>query len=114
MPKDIENYVHRIGRTGRGANKGLATTFIDKDSSEVILRDLKELLKEAKQRIPPLFSTIEDRDILVGKIQATGQQGCIYCSGLGHRVINCTKWKADKKNEFQKKGNSYVGAAANI
>ena len=25
MPTDIDNYVHRIGRTGRAGNKGLAT-----------------------------------------------------------------------------------------
>lgn len=29
MPEDIENYVHRIGRTGRGSNKGMATTMIN-------------------------------------------------------------------------------------
>ena len=30
MPEDIENYVHRIGRTGRGKDKGRATTLINK------------------------------------------------------------------------------------
>lgn len=29
MPEDIENYVHRIGRTGRGSNQGMATTMIN-------------------------------------------------------------------------------------
>ncbi len=29
MPKEIENYVHWIGRTGRNS-KGFATTFINK------------------------------------------------------------------------------------
>ena len=29
MPEDIENYVHRIGRTGRGSSKGMATTMIN-------------------------------------------------------------------------------------
>jgi len=29
MPDDIENYVHRIGRTGRSNTKGLATTLIN-------------------------------------------------------------------------------------
>ena len=29
MPKDIDEYVHRIGRTGRVGNTGKATTFFD-------------------------------------------------------------------------------------
>jgi ATP-dependent RNA helicase DDX41 len=30
MPAEIENYVHRIGRTGRSGKTGIATTFINK------------------------------------------------------------------------------------
>ena len=55
MPDEIENYVHRIGRTGRCGKTGIATTFINKNQSESILLDLKHLLKEAKQRIPPVL-----------------------------------------------------------
>src|SRR5260221_10305269 len=28
LPEDIENYVHRIGRTGRMGNDGIAITFV--------------------------------------------------------------------------------------
>ena len=55
LPDEIENYVHRIGRTGRSGKTGIATTFINKNQSESILLDLKHLLKEAKQRIPPIL-----------------------------------------------------------
>lgn len=41
MPKEIETYVHRIGRTGRCGKTGVATTFINKQCSESILLDLK-------------------------------------------------------------------------
>ena len=54
MPDEIENYVHRIGRTGRCGKTGVATTFINKSQDETILRDLKLLLKEARQRIQPV------------------------------------------------------------
>jgi len=117
MPKDIENYVHRIGRTGRGANRGLATTLIRKDCSELILRDLKCLLKEAGQRIPPLLQALEDpKEILATEAAAlSGQRGCIYCGGLGHRVVDCPKLYADKKSELRKNGrNTYVGTGANM
>jgi len=46
MPKEIETYVHRIGRTGRCGKTGVATTFINKNCSEAILLDLKFLLSE--------------------------------------------------------------------
>ena len=31
LPDEIENYVHRIGRTGRSGKTGIATTFINKN-----------------------------------------------------------------------------------
>ncbi len=50
MPDEIENYVHRIGRTGRCGKTGVATTFVNtRHTNETILLDLKHLLKEAKQ-----------------------------------------------------------------
>ena len=55
MPEEIENYVHRIGRTGRCGKTGIATTFINKEQSDTILLDLKHLLVEAKQRLPPVL-----------------------------------------------------------
>ncbi len=41
MPREIENYVHRIGRTGRGGAKGVATTFLGPNCHELILLDLR-------------------------------------------------------------------------
>lgn len=50
MPKEIEDYVHQIGRTGRSGKTGVATTFVNHSVPEQTLLDLKYLLKEAKQR----------------------------------------------------------------
>ncbi|CAG8532139.1 3577_t:CDS:10 [Diversispora eburnea] len=82
MPKEIENYVHRIGRTGRSGKTGVATTFINMNCSEQILLDLKHLLKEAKQRVPPVLEVLEDplKDL---------KGGCTFCGGLGHRIAEC-------------------------
>jgi len=52
MPEDIENYVHRIGRTGRRGKTGVATTYINKSIDEAVLLDMKHLLLEAKQKVP--------------------------------------------------------------
>ncbi|CAG8540295.1 5040_t:CDS:10, partial [Acaulospora morrowiae] len=93
MPKEIENYVHRIGRTGRSGRTGVATTFINMNCSEQILLDLKHLLKEAKQRVPPVLEALDDplKDL-------TG--GCTFCGGLGHRISVCPKLDAQRRQQI--------------
>ena len=85
MPNEIENYVHRIGRTGRCGKTGVATTFINRQVEETALLDLKHLLVEAKQRVPPVLQALEgpDNDGLEG--------GCPFCGGMGHRITECPK-----------------------
>ncbi|KAJ8933930.1 hypothetical protein NQ314_013686 [Rhamnusium bicolor] len=92
MPDDVENYVHRIGRTGRSGNKGLATTFINKSNDESVLLDLKHLLMEAKQKVPPFLAELcsENEKYL----ELGGEHGCSYCGGLGHRITDCPKLEA--------------------
>lgn len=51
-PNNSEDYVHRIGRTGRGGAKGTAITFFTTNDSKQA-RDLLTVLREAKQQIPP-------------------------------------------------------------
>ena len=40
LPQGIDDYVHRIGRTGRVGNPGLATSFYDKSTDGVLAKDL--------------------------------------------------------------------------
>lgn len=90
MPSEIENYVHRIGRTGRCGKTGVATTFINKNVEESALLDLKHLLVEAKQRVPPVLRALEDPE--EGNVDnETGSKGCVFCGGLGHRITDCPK-----------------------
>jgi len=55
MPKDIESYTHRIGRTGRAGRKGIATSFVTGEGAEAkgVLYDLKQMLTQCKQTVPP-------------------------------------------------------------
>lgn len=93
MPKEIEDYVHRIGRTGRRGHTGIATTFIHRDVPEILLQDLKSLLQEAKQRIPPMLAMLPDRVQFVkpGILDSQLKGGCPYCGGLGHGILECPK-----------------------
>lgn len=42
MAKSIEDYTHRIGRTGRAGKTGIAVTFLTKDDAAVFY-DLKQV-----------------------------------------------------------------------
>ncbi|CAG2057428.1 unnamed protein product [Timema podura] len=57
LPSDVEEYVHRIGRTGRMGNLGLATSFFN-DKNRNLVRDLVELLVETKQELPPWLDSM--------------------------------------------------------
>lgn len=50
-PNTSEDYIHRIGRTGRRENKGVAHTILTEDNARQA-RSLISVLKEAKQEIP--------------------------------------------------------------
>ncbi|KAL9233015.1 hypothetical protein vseg_008058 [Gypsophila vaccaria] len=51
LPNDIDDYVHRIGRTGRAGKTGLATAFFNENNSS-LARSLAELMQEANQEVP--------------------------------------------------------------
>lgn len=53
MPTNIDDYIHRIGRTGRCGNKGTAFSFVT-DNCRCI-KDLHKLLIKSKQSIPEWF-----------------------------------------------------------
>merc|ERR1719235_281449 len=55
MPKAIDDYVHRIGRTGRAGRKGSALSFVN-DRSRGLVRPLYELLMENGQEVPKWLS----------------------------------------------------------
>uniref|UniRef100_A0A8C5C660 RNA helicase n=1 Tax=Gadus morhua TaxID=8049 RepID=A0A8C5C660_GADMO len=57
LPSDIEEYVHRIGRTGRVGNLGLATSFFN-DKNSNITKDLLDILVEAKQEVPSWLDSL--------------------------------------------------------
>jgi len=57
LPSDIDEYVHRIGRTGRVGNVGLATSFFN-DNNRNIVKDLVDLLSEANQEVPQWLETM--------------------------------------------------------
>lgn len=51
LPNDIDDYVHRIGRTGRAGKMGLATAFFN-DNNMSLAKPLADLMQEANQEVP--------------------------------------------------------------
>lgn len=54
LPKEIGEYVHRIGRTGRCGNRGKATSFFDPESDvdSAVKPALVKILSDAQQEVP--------------------------------------------------------------
>jgi ATP-dependent RNA helicase DDX5/DBP2 len=69
FPRDIESYVHRIGRTGRAGSLGNAVSlFTSVDIG--LATSLVDVLKESKQNIPP-----ELEDMVKFKRESTNTRG---------------------------------------
>ncbi|KAL9924844.1 ATP-dependent RNA helicase vasa isoform 3-T5 [Glossina fuscipes fuscipes] len=52
MPSSIDEYVHRIGRTGRVGNNGKASSFFDPQQDSAIAGELVKILEGAGQEVP--------------------------------------------------------------
>lgn len=63
MSKTIEDYVHRIGRTGRAGKNGVALTFIS-DSDEELFYPLKLVLKNASNVPSAIRGATRVREII--------------------------------------------------
>ncbi|MEQ8573423.1 MAG: C-terminal helicase domain-containing protein, partial [Fulvivirga sp.] len=84
LPDTAENYVHRVGRTGRGSQKGQAVSFCSKEE--------KELLEEIEQNL--------GKPIKILELSKSDYQQVI---DLSEEVS--TDWKSlIKEHELSKKG----------
>ncbi|XP_053313426.1 ATP-dependent RNA helicase DDX3X isoform X2 [Spea bombifrons] len=82
LPSDIEEYVHRIGRTGRVGNLGLATSFFNEKNIN-ITKDLLDLLVEAKQEVPSWLENMAYEQH--HKSSARGRSKSRFSGGFGAR-----------------------------
>lgn len=57
LPSNIDDYVHRIGRTGRAGHTGSAITFLNEDNKN-LARELAELLAGACMRAAAVMGVI--------------------------------------------------------
>ena len=69
LPKNIDEYVHRIGRTGRAGKHGTSISFFN-DKNLNIARGLCDKLSEANQDVPDFLTKIlgESRANVIGQV----------------------------------------------
>ncbi|KAK9766040.1 pre-mRNA processing RNA-helicase [Basidiobolus ranarum] len=73
-PNHMEDYVHRVGRTGRAGNKGTAYTFITPEQDRYAL-DILKALKLSGLEIPPDLRNLTDEfqeKVKAGSAQYSG------------------------------------------
>ncbi|XP_060047037.1 probable ATP-dependent RNA helicase DDX4 isoform X5 [Erinaceus europaeus] len=58
LPSTIDEYVHRIGRTGRCGNTGRAISFFDPESDSHLAQPLVKVLSDAQQDVPAWLEEI--------------------------------------------------------
>ncbi|KMY90330.1 ATP-dependent RNA helicase vasa isoform X2 [Drosophila simulans] len=93
MPKNIDDYVHRIGRTGRVGNNGRATTFFDPDQDRLIAADLIKILDGAGQTVPEFLRNL---GACGGGGYSSQDFGGVDVRGRGNYVNDATNVEADE------------------
>ena len=58
MPNNIEDYIHRIGRTARGGATGTSYTYMTQDDAK-LAKELTRILREAGQDVPEEVRQLE-------------------------------------------------------
>lgn len=56
MPNELDEYIHRIGRTGRIGNTGRAISFFDPSRDTRLINELTQALQRAQQQVPDFFA----------------------------------------------------------
>ncbi|KAG0279345.1 pre-mRNA processing RNA-helicase [Linnemannia exigua] len=97
-PNHMEDYVHRVGRTGRAGNKGVAYTFITPEQ-ERFAPDIAKALTNSSKPVPPELQALVDsfhEKLKSGDAKQTA-------SGFGGKGLEKFEKERDKVLAIQKK-----------
>lgn len=93
-PNHLEDYIHRVGRTGRAGLKGRAITFIT-DKQERAITDITKVMP------PPLDSRlVAIRDRFLAKVKAGKEK---YSFGFGGKGLEKLQEQRDTNKDLERK-----------
>lgn len=85
FPRNIEDYVHRVGRTGRAGHLGTAITYMAREDWKHA-KDLIEILSKGEQEVPHSLVEMSERyDAMIKRREEEGGSGGRGGRGGGFR-----------------------------
>jgi probable ATP-dependent RNA helicase DDX4 len=72
LPKSMDEYVHRIGRTGRVGNTGRASSFYDPEDDAQMAKNLVKVLVESNQEVPEWLQKESEKQMMSGSYGGFG------------------------------------------
>lgn len=112
MPFEIENYVHRIGRTGRAGNEGIAISMVSHRDMQT-LREIEEYINQKIQRKdnPSNEEIQEGKKIFENMIQSKPKNKTDRSDKLNREI---TKIRINAGKNKKLRPGDIVGAITNI
>lgn len=101
-PDYLEDYVHRIGRTGRAGNIGVAYTFITPEESEKS-EDLIKALKQSGKEVPVLLQQLADHFRIQCNLGLQKQRKGKGFGGRGYKFTTMEKSRQQQDRQKMKK-----------
>lgn len=104
LPRNFDDYIHRIGRTGRMGQEGTAISFINK-SNHKIFNKLYAFLKSQNQPIPKWFFTM-NLNHQKGQNQRGGQENYSRNNRFNSNYHSNSSYNNDKSYRSRNKSKS--------
>nr|ACJ64200.1 vasa [Halocynthia roretzi] len=96
LPSEIDEYVHRIGRTGRCGNLGQATSFYCDDKDGALARSLVKILADSQQEVPGWLENCAESAVGTSFGAGRGQFGARDARKAGFgRAQTCSRQTTD-------------------
>merc|ERR1712066_667593 len=108
VPGHLEDYIHRIGRTGRAGKQGFAYTFIQPDEGDRA-QDMLDALRQCGQKVPEKLKRLcEDFQSQVNRGEAKKRRKWGGFGGKGFKYDN-TELSRQQKDRTKAKKEACMG-----